>query len=87
MGFGMTLTGIGAILLGQQIIRFLIHSAQHRVLSEFLACLIGVTLYFFSINLLLRLDIDPIYLKMILGVALILFLRTAVIPNKVRNLS
>lgn len=87
MGFGMTLTGIGAIILGQQIYRVLTKSSNMRVISEFLACLIGVLLYFFAINSLLRFDIDPVYLKMILGVVLILFLRTAVNPSKQRNMS
>jgi len=77
MGFGMTLTGIGAILLGQQIIRFILKKSIHRIFLEFSACLMGVILYFFAINSLLRLDINPVYLKMILGCILILFLRSA----------
>lgn len=77
MGFGMTLTGIGAIILGQQIIRFLIKKDALRMTTEFLACLLGVLLYFFAINLLLRMDVNPVYLKMILGLVLIFFLRTA----------
>lgn len=76
MGFGMTLTGIGAIILGQQIIqnfttRFI------RIGSEFCACLIGVLIYFLALNALLQLDINPIYLKLILGIILIIFLRSA----------
>jgi putative ABC transport system permease protein len=77
MGFGMTLTGIGAIILGQQLIRIFAKKDSLRVTLEFLACLFGVLLYFFAINLLLRLDVNPIYLKMILGLILIFFLRTA----------
>lgn len=84
MGFGMTLTGIGAIILGQQLLRVFVKSPYLRGFAEFMACLIGVLLYFFAINALLRLDIDPVYLKMLLGVILILFLRTAVNPNKLR---
>lgn len=85
MGMGMTLTGIGAIILGQQIVRLFVKVSYFRVALEFSACLLGVLLYFFSINALLRFDIDPVYLKMILGVVLILFLRAAVNPNKARN--
>jgi putative ABC transport system permease protein len=87
MGFGMTLTGIGAIILGQQILRAFIRSPYLRGLAEFSACLIGVLVYFFSINALLRLDIDTVYLKMCLGILLIVFLRTAVKPNKMSNAS
>jgi putative ABC transport system permease protein len=78
MGFGMTLTGIGTIILGQQILRKISMRQYFRVGLDFLSCLIGVTLYFFALNLLLRLDVDPIYLKMILGIILIIFLRSAV---------
>jgi putative ABC transport system permease protein len=87
MGFGMTLTGIGAIILGQQILRVIIKSSRMRVLIEFSACVVGVLLYFFAINGLLRFDIDPVYLKMTLGIILVLFLRTAVNPGKLRNVA
>lgn len=81
MGLGMTLTGIGAIILGQQIVRRLSKQPFFRVGTEVFACLVGVVLYFLSLNLLLRLDIDPIYLKMILGLLLIIFLRAALKPR------
>jgi putative ABC transport system permease protein len=82
MGFGMTLTGIGAIILGQQIIRLLVKKTYLRIGMEFSACVLGVLFYFFAINLLLRLQIDPIYLKMVLGLLLILFLRVALHPGR-----
>ncbi len=77
MGLGMTLTGICAILLGQQITRVFITTPVVRTGTDFLACLIGVFVYFLGLNFLLRLDIDPLYLKMSLGLLLIFFLRTA----------
>lgn len=83
MGFGMTLTGIGAIILGQQIIRMLIKKSYMRIFTELLACLAGVLFYFFSINILLRLDMNPIYLKMVLGIVLIVFLRTAITVKQI----
>jgi putative ABC transport system permease protein len=78
MGLGMTLTGIGSIILGQQILKIIIRQHVARMKSELFSCLIGVIIYFFAMNLLLRLEINPVYLKMILGLTLILFLRTAV---------
>ncbi len=78
MGFGMTLTGIGAIILGRQILGRFGKRMYFRAGMEMLACLLGVVLYFFALNLLLRMDFDPIYLKMILGIVLVIFLRTAV---------
>lgn len=81
MSLGMTLTGIGAIILGQQILRALIKNASMRVVAEFSACLLGVLVYFFAVNTLLHFDVNPIYLKMILGLVLIIFLRSAVRPQ------
>lgn len=77
MGFGMTLTGIGAIILGQQLLYRLSKRSYFRVSMEFFACLLGVILYFTALNTLLRFDIDPVYLKMLLGIVLIIFLRAA----------
>lgn len=77
MGLGVTLTGIGAIILGQQIVAIFIKKASLRITAEFAAVLCGVLLYFFSINALLRADIDPVYIKLVLGLVLIFFLRTA----------
>jgi len=77
MGFGMTLTGLGAIILGQQILQHLFKKHYLRTGLEFLACLCGVGLYFVAMNSLLRMDINPIYLKMLLGIILVFFLRAA----------
>jgi putative tryptophan/tyrosine transport system permease protein len=82
MGFGMTLTGIGTIILGQQILTRVIKHKLFRTGLEFFACFIGVILYYFTFNLLLYLDMDPIYLKMLLGMILIIFLRAAVKPKQ-----
>jgi len=87
MGLGMTLTGIGAIIIGQQILERVIKRHYFRLPMEFFACLLGVILYFFSLNGLLRLNVDPLYLKMILGLLLIIFLRAAVKPKLTGNLS
>ena len=80
MGLGMTLTGIGAIILGQQLLSRFYRKKHLRLGGEFIACLIGVVFYYFVLNLLLRLDIDPTYLKLMLGLLLIIFLRVAVKP-------
>lgn len=77
MGFGMTLTGIGAIILGQQLIKLFHKKDSLRIAAEFFACLFGVVIYFFAINLLLRLNLDPVYLKLVLGLVLVFFLRAA----------
>lgn len=75
MGFGMTLTGIGAIIIGQQLIGLIKRSSLLRTAGEFTACLLGSSVYFFTINSLLRININPVYIKMILGIVLIMFIR------------
>lgn len=77
MGLGMTLTGLGAIIVGQQLILRFLKRHYLRSCGEFLACLIGVLLYFALMNTLLRLGVDPLYLKILLGLCLIFFLRSA----------
>lgn len=51
-GFGMTLTGIGAIILGQQILSKIYKRPYFRIGAELIAAFIGVLLYFFSLNFL-----------------------------------
>lgn len=81
MGLGMTLTGVGAIILGQQILKRLYKRDYLRIATECAAALMGVLVYFSSLNLLLHLDLNPIYLKMILGLLLVFFLRAAQKPK------
>lgn len=73
MGMGVTLTALGTVILGKQLLGTRIFSVS----AELIACLAGVALYFLVFNGLLRLSIDPIYLKIILGGILIFALRAA----------
>jgi putative tryptophan/tyrosine transport system permease protein len=77
MGLGVTLTALGAVILGRQLIGFFNKTKSFNVVVEFMACLVGVIFYFLAINSLLRLSIDPIYLKMLLGIVLVFCLRAA----------
>lgn len=77
MGLGVTLTGLGAIIVGQQLTLYCFKRQHLRTGLECLACLIGVLLYFTLMNSLLRFGVDPLYLKIVLGLILIFFLRTA----------
>lgn len=81
MGVGMTLTALGAVILGKQITNAFNKKPQFIISIEFLSCFIGVIIYFLALNGLLRLDINPIYLKMLLGLTLIFFLRAAKIKK------
>lgn len=84
MSYGMTLTALGAVILGKQILNSSLLSNKFNIGKEFSACFIGVLFYFFAVNGLLRLEINPIYLKMLLGIILIVFLRMASI-TKIRS--
>lgn len=75
MGFGMTLTGISTVMIGQQLQKHFFPNSTFNVFKELAACFIGVLLYFLSINGLLALGLDPIYLKFVLGLVLITLLR------------
>ncbi len=78
MSLGMTLTGIGAIIIGGQLLHKLTKKhSKHRVIFELSACLLGVSIYFTIMNTLLRYDLDPLYLKLVLGITLVIFLRMA----------
>lgn len=77
MGFGLTLTALGAVILGRQLLQAATKFRYFRVGSEMSACLLGVLCYFFALNGLLRMDLDPLYLKLLLGVVLVFFLRAA----------
>lgn len=81
MGLGVTLTALGAVILGKQLFSVLIKTQRFNIATEFSACFLGVIFYFFAINSLLRLEIDPLYLKIFLGIILIIFLRSATINN------
>jgi len=77
MSYGMTLTALGTVILGKQILSMGLSMHKFNIGKEFGACFIGVLFYFFAVNGLLRLEINPLYLKMLLGTILIGFLRLA----------
>lgn len=87
MGFGITLTSLGTVILGKQIITYVFKNKNFLMKIEFFGCLIGVLLYYFLINILLRLNVDPIYLKMLLGLLLVIFLRMAATTSSFRRLT
>lgn len=73
MGFGVALVGIGAIVIGRHI---LIHANNFNAFKEIFSCFIGILFYFIALSVLLRIGIDPINLKLILGIVLFISLST-----------
>ncbi len=78
MGLGMALTGIGAVVIGCKLMSslFVRHQAFSLV-TELVGCVVGTYLYFIILNAFLALGVNPIYLKLFLGLILAVFLSTA----------
>lgn len=77
MGLGVALTGIGAVVIGEKLVSPFFKTEQFSALAGLLGCFIGAFIYFLILNGFLVLGLNPIYLKLFLGLVLILFLSTA----------
>lgn len=83
MGLGMALTGIGAVVIGCKLVRSLfVRSDAFNLKADLLGCLLGTFIYFLVLNTFLKLGLNPIYLKLVLGILLVLFLSTANYSSK-----
>lgn len=74
MGLGIALIGIGAVIIGAQLFvtTGLITAERFKSNREIVAAIVGIFLYFLLMNVLLSFSLNPLYLKLILGVLLIL---------------
>lgn len=77
MGVGIALTGIGAVVIGKHLVTFLNMPKVRKIkgmtflsstAADLIGCFLGLLLYFLLINGLLVLDINPINLKLFLGI-------------------
>lgn len=83
MGVGMALTGIGAVVIGCKITNSLFSRQQRfSLVLDLLGCFIGTYIYFLIVNLFLLIGFNPIYLKLFLGLVLVLFLASASYSKK-----
>jgi len=83
MGYGMALTGIGAVVIGCKLIQSLFTRTQtFNSKADLIGCFVGTYIYFLVLNLFLMLGLNPIYLKLVLGLMLAIFLSTANYTNK-----
>jgi putative ABC transport system permease protein len=77
MGVGMALTGIGAVVIGCKLARSMFcKNTNFNLKVDLFGCLLGTYIYFLVVNLFLMLGINPIYLKLLLGLLLAVFLST-----------
>lgn len=76
MGVGMALTAIGAVVIGKKLLSGLSKTHFSPLIGLF-SCFVGAFIYFLIVNGFLSLNINPVYLKLVLGFVLIGFLSTA----------
>ncbi|SCA62629.1 Uncharacterized protein RP368 [Chlamydiales bacterium SCGC AG-110-P3] len=74
MGTGMVLIAIGTVLIGAQLFTFLNGERRARTIVELVCCMGGVVLYFTVVNVLVGMGVEPVLLKMVMGLVLIGFL-------------
>lgn len=74
MGNGIVLTILGTVILGDHIRKRSQSFFPFPEISSVICCLIGVVLYFIGVHTFLIMGLDPVYLKMVIGVGLIGFL-------------
>lgn len=72
MGLGIALVGIGAVVIGRQLI--IKNNKQFLPIRELTSCFLGIFLYYAALSLLLRFGINPVNLKLILGIVLFIAL-------------
>lgn len=77
MGLGMALTAIGAVVIGKKLVSSLFPANRFHALAGIIGCVVGAFIYFLILNEFLIIGINPIYLKLFLGLVLVLFLSTA----------
>ncbi len=75
MGVGVALTAIGSMVVGLTLLRqYQFKTARYHFLMEIGASLLGVLLYFLILNVLLHFGLNPILMKLVLGLLLFFFL-------------
>jgi putative ABC transport system permease protein len=72
MGVGISLIGIGAVIIGGQLFSLVWkrHSSAFNAKSEIFSCILGVIFYFSLMAFFLRMGVDPSSIKLFLGMIL-----------------
>ena len=65
MGFGVALIGIGAVVIGKQLIPAIV--LKFSPFADICSCFAGIYIYFLCLNFMLFVGIDPASLKLALG--------------------
>ncbi len=75
IGFGVALTAIGSLMIGQHLIKKIYNNRVFSPLTDVVSCFVGIFIYFFVLNMIVLLGIDPVNIKFVLAVVLIVALR------------
>ena len=76
MGTGMILIALGTVIIGEQLYSYFFQRHRYDKALKLFFCLIGVCIYFFIVNSLISFGLDPVYLRMMMGVSLVGFFAT-----------
>lgn len=76
MGIGIVLIALGTLILGQKIYQYFFLSSPYPHITALACSVIAVFIYFFLLHSLLRVGLDPMYLKLAIGVFLMSLLIT-----------
>lgn len=74
MGTGIILIALSTVIIGQQIYEYLFQKRFFIHLIKLLCCFLAILFYFSTVHTLLAVGIDPIYLRLTIGICLIAFL-------------
>lgn len=74
MGTGVVLIALGTVIIGQQIYSYVFQRPSCASFLRLLCCFLAIVLYFLTVQALLALGLDPIYLRLMIGLCLIAFL-------------
>ena len=75
IGFGVALTAIGSLIIGQHLVKKIYNQTAFSPMTDVVSCFVGIFIYFFILNLIVFLGIDPVNIKFVLAVVLIVALR------------
>ena len=76
MGIGIVLIALGTLILGQKIYQYFFFPSPYPHITALACSVIAVFIYFFLLHTLLRIGLDPMYLKLAIGLFLMSLLIT-----------
>ncbi|MFQ3306885.1 MAG: putative ABC transport system permease protein [Candidatus Midichloriaceae bacterium] len=75
MGFGIALISIAALLIGMHVTKKMFANNIYSVTKDIFACFVGILLYHLAVAIFLKIGINPMNLKLLIGLFLILLMK------------